>query len=121
MGFKILNDAGIPDILQNAIIILKERGHTKGVTIDPSTGKVDVRGAILLAAGAKPARLAGFTTTPEEANIAQYWIPKVYAAFYVLDSLFEDMDEWNDSPDTTHQTIEAGLKKAVNLIKISIT
>ena len=119
--FSILNDAGIASIFKNAITILKERGHTKGATFDPSTGKVDVRGAILLAAGAKPARIAGFVTTPEEANIAQYWIPKVYAAFYMLDNLFEDMEAWNDNPATTQQMIEAGLQKAANLIEISIT
>ena len=119
MGFKELNEVGVADLFYNAAIILKERGHAKGATLDPTTGKVDARGALLLAAGAKPTKIGGQTTTPEEAQLATYWIPKVYVAIEIIEALFEDIDEWNDL--STQQEIIAGFRKIENIIRIAIT
>jgi hypothetical protein len=44
---------GAGDVLRHAAMLLIERGWVRGVTRDISTGRVDVLGAIALAAGAK--------------------------------------------------------------------
>lgn len=123
MGFKTLNDAGVADIFKNAIIVLKERGHAKGVTIDPSTGKVDALGALYLAAGAKPSRMAGFTcTTPEQSGVAEYYVPKLYAAIDFIENMNEmPIEAWNDLTSTTAKTVEACFRKSENIIRIAVT
>jgi hypothetical protein len=119
MGFKALNDAGVADLLLNAKIILKERGHAKGGTYDPDTGAVDARGALFLAAGAKPANVMGFVTAPEDAGVPPLYIAKVYAAFDMIEGLYGDIEEWNDNSEQEY--IEKGFTKLANLIQISIT
>lgn len=121
MGLKDLNDIGITDLLLNARIILLERGHTKGVTLHPDSGKVDIRGALLLAAGAKPRNVQGFVTTPEEAKVATYWIPKIYETIDLLEAFYGDIEEWNDNPATTEQHIADALQTVANKLRIAIT
>lgn len=121
MGLKDLNDAGVADLLLHATIILTERGHTKGVTLHPETGQIDARGALLLAAGAKPRNIQGFCTTPEEAKIPIYWIPKFHAAIETVEALVGDIDEWNDMPSTTLGDITTAFQKAATRLQIAIT
>lgn len=120
MKWQDLRDNFVADIFKNATTIIKERGFTKGVTIDPASGRIDARGALLLAAGAKPNKIHGFTTEPEEAGIPIYWLPKVQAALFVIEALYGDIDEWCDNPNTTQQVIETAFRKAENLIRTSI-
>lgn len=119
-SLKNLNEAGIADILLNAIIVLRERGHTRGITHNPKTGNIDARGALLLATGAKPANISGFITTPEEAKIPEYWLPKAYAAIELVENMVGDIEEWNDNPNTTQQEIEKTFKKLATMLQIAV-
>lgn len=119
----ILNTAkttGIADLLNTAAAIILQYGHTKGGTIDPTTKQISARGAILIAAGAKPANILGFDTTPEEAKVPNYTVPKAYEAIEIIGYEYNDIDIWNDLPDTTAETIASAFKRLANLIEISI-
>ncbi len=121
MGLKDLTDAGIPDILRDAIIVLRERGHAKGVTVDDN-GAVDIHGAILIAAGAKPQRLYGFVTDPAEAGVPAYYHGKVLTAYEVLEGVVDDdLHLWNDAPTTDASLVEATLRRAESRLRIAIT
>lgn len=121
MGLRDLTDAGVPDILRDAVIILRERGHAKGATIDDA-GAVDVHGAILLAAGGKHNRLYGFVTDPSEAGVPNYYHSRVLSAYEVLEGLVNaDLHDWNDDPTTNLRLVEMTLRKAEDILRIAIT
>lgn len=111
---------GIANLLNTAANIITQYGHTKGGTLDPTTKQISARGAILIAAGAKPANILGFDTTPEEAKVPNYTIPKAYEAIEIVAYNHDDIDIWNDLPDTTAHTIATEFRRLANLIEISI-
>lgn len=117
----ILKQNQIGNLLYAAAHIIIKRGQTKGITADPKTGQVSARGALLLAAGAKPKNIIGFATTPEEAKVSPVMIPKVYEAIKIVEYEIDDIDIWNDHPDTTAKTIKTLFTKLASVINLSIT
>lgn len=117
---RTAREAGIPDLLNRAAIIILQHGHIKGGTLDPTTKQISARGAILIAAGAKPANILGFDTTPEEAKVPNYTTPKVYETIEIIGYEYGDIDIWNDQPNTTAHTIANAFRRLSNLIAISI-
>jgi len=87
---------GVNQLFKDAAIIVKERGLAQGITYDPKTGSVDLYGAILIAAGAKPRRLCSGSVRPEDVGIPAYRHIQVEAAFTLLEDLIGDIDNWND-------------------------
>jgi hypothetical protein len=119
MKLSAYREAGLPEFFDHAIIILKERGLTKGTIFNPKTGEVDVRGALFLAGGAKPATLLA-----EELNgipLPEYWKPKVDAAIEMIEFLNGDLEQWCDNPATTIETVIAAFRKAKHMIQIAVT
>jgi len=91
---------GVNQLFKDAATIVKERGLAKGITYDPKTGSLDIYGAVLMAAGAKPRRLCNGSVRPEEVGIPIFRHAQVEAAFDLLEKLIGDIDEWNDSAST---------------------
>jgi hypothetical protein len=87
-------------LFKDAATIIVERGIISGVTYDPKTGSVDIYGAILLAAGAKPKQLCNGSVRPEDIGIPIYKHAQVEAAFGLLEELVGDVDNWNDQATT---------------------
>lgn len=57
MTLAALRDAGAPDLLRDAALLVEQRGLARGVVHNPKTGEVDAFGALCLAAGSKAKHL----------------------------------------------------------------
>lgn len=100
---------GVDKLLRRAASVLKEKSLAHGITYDPETGSVDLYGAILIAAGAKPNNLMTDSVHPSDVSLPAHTHAAVEAAFFLLDAVIGDIDDWNDSA-TTDDAINALLR-----------
>lgn len=82
-------------LLDEAANIIRSRGWTQGIAVDPRTKKVDILGAVAIAAGCRESKIFedGFPllAAPLTSRVA------ALRAWEVLDSqLMEDPLTWND-------------------------
>jgi hypothetical protein len=88
-------DRSASALLDEAANIIRSRGWTQGIAVDPRTKKVDILGAVSIAAGCRESKIFedGFPllTAPLTNRVA------ALRAWEVLDShLMEDPLTWND-------------------------
>ena len=93
MSIAALREQGAPQLLDKAIVVLKERGQAFGVTYDYSNGSVDALGALCIAAGAKSKHL---TDEPTRCGVPQ---AKAAILLYCVDALeyqYGNIASWSD-------------------------
>lgn len=104
-------------ILHTAVTILTEHGWTQGITRDPMTGAVDVLGAIALAAGIPPKKIAplGSDAILDTAPVARR--PGAFYAWEALDAhLDRNPQVWNDHADTTVTIVQQVLTRVADAL-----
>jgi hypothetical protein len=89
-----LRDAGAPDLLRDAALLVEERGLAKGVVHNPKTGEVDAFGALCLAAGSKVKHL-------KLDDVVACKVPPVNQGLVLgcvdaLEAQFGDLPVWSD-------------------------
>lgn len=94
MSLAALRDAGAPELLRQAALLVEERGLAKGVTYNPKTREVDAFGALCLAAGAKPKHLkvddvVGCRVPPVKQGV-------VLGCMEALEASHGDLPSWSD-------------------------
>lgn len=95
-------------ILRRAALVLESKGWTQGVSYDPKTKRVDISGAIAVAAGI-PIKVIATTEGDPIAKCAPRVKPAVAIVLDELEArLNMDITEWNDTPHrTVHQVTRA--------------
>jgi hypothetical protein len=113
----LLFPGSLADLFSRAAKILEKRGIAKGVTILPD-GRVDIFGAVLLAANARG--LSAGDVDPERSGVPSALIPLVLEAYEMLYGLSEDLDAWMDEPIVSTAEGVALLLEAEDLARVSI-
>jgi hypothetical protein len=90
----------VDTLFKDASIIIMERTLAKGITYDPITGAVDLYGALLLAAGAKPKSLCSESVHPQDLGIPAFKHAQIEAAFALLEETIANPDLWSDTATT---------------------
>ncbi len=94
MSLAALRDAGAPDLLSDAALLVEERGLAKGVLHNPKTGEVDAFGALCLAAGAKPKHLKVDDVVACKVPPVKQGV--VLGCVEALEAQFGDLPVWSD-------------------------
>ena len=114
-------EAGVNRLLRHAARIISEHGWLQGVTVDRRTGRVDIYGALCLAA-----KIPSYHITDEPVEDMVRHAPQrqralLLAAWDLLDgALQEDPVLWNDSPGRTVEEVVGALENLANLLEIAI-
>ena len=104
-------------MLSCAAAVLSQRGWTRGVTFDPKNGRVDVLGAIAIAAGVKPQSLLSDDVLDA---IPQALLPGAMFAIEAIESQLNcDLAEWNDQSGQRVDLICRTLNQLASLLGAS--
>jgi hypothetical protein len=113
-------DAGANSVLRRAVEVLVDRGWVQGATRDPRTGRVDVLGAVAIAAGAKikdvddrPDLLTTSVPIARRAVALAAW----EALSWAVDA---DPMAWQDHNERTRAEVVAALNRAAIRLEIAV-
>lgn len=120
MGLTDYKKLKVPALLREAAQILEQRGWTQGV-IYSEDGRVDLTGAVLLAAYVSPKMLRAQTFIDIEIVVAPAKIATTLGALHILKGLIGDLPRWNDDPSRTMQDARRLLLQAADMVDIAIS
>ena len=105
-------------ILREARAVIERRGWARGVSWDPRTGRVDILGAVAVAAGCSPKETLTSPFPLAHAPIARR--VGALTAWEALDAtLDEDPVEWNDALERTEQQVAHLLISVATILEAS--
>lgn len=120
MRLSDLAATGAPTVLRKALVVLEQRGWIQGVTRDPSSGRVDLLGAIAIAAGA-PIGLV--TEQPDLLQVAvpEAMRPAAYVAWEALEwAVDDDPVAWQDKSERTYSEVLRAIVRAADRLEIAV-
>lgn len=116
-----MRNIGVHNLCEQAATIITERGYTTGMYINPHTGAVDLKGALLLAAGADERRLFACDGDPEQCRVPPIAQGRYHGAVYVLEALAgAELEAWADQPGRGQVEAQALLAQAARRIAIAV-
>lgn len=120
MGLADYRDLGVSKLLRSAEQQIHKFGWTQGA-VRAEDGRIDISGAILIAAYVKPKLLRAQTFVDPETLVPPAKISVALGALYVIEGLVGDIPRWNDEPGRTVQEVRNLLLHAADLIDIAVT
>lgn len=116
----LLNSTGASAILRRAAILLEKRGWNKAMNYDPSTGQVDIVGALALAAGVKVMRFRDTTDPLGEAVPFGRRAASMVAYEALQWACDADPVEWQADPQRTLADLLDALSRAATRLEIGL-
>lgn len=114
-------EAGVSRLLWHAAATLKKRGWLQGMPVDTRSGRVDIYGALCLAAKIPAYRITDDSLEEIIKHAPQKQRALLLAAWELLDgALQEDPVEWNDKPERTAEEVIGALENLANLLEITL-
>jgi len=120
MRLSDLAATGAPAVLRKALVVLEQRGWIQGVTRDPSSGRVDLLGAIAIAAGAP---IGSVTEQPDllQAVVPEAMRPAAYVAWEALEwAVDDDPVAWQDQSERTYSEVMRAIVRAADRLEIAV-
>lgn len=114
-------EAGVARLLRHAARFVKDRGWVQGVSHEGRTGRVDIQGALCLAAKISPYHITESPIDEIARHAPQRQRVLLLAAWELLDgALQEDPVEWNDNIAQTAEEVVGVLENMAGLLEIAL-